>query len=150
VLLGVELHPKLLDQFELEKYLIEEIKDMKFEINPAYSHNFLERAVALFRKLRGDVSKMYVSKGTHDFKEPEFARSMVGERLIKILKSPRYDASIKIKCALILSDLQVRQATHEIEKLLQNSEITEDSHINLIKQAVARLKETYLTKKFGY
>ncbi len=140
----------LLDQFELETYLIEEIKEMKFESNLDSSRALLERAVKLFRKLRGDVSKVYVSKGTHDFKEPEFARHMVGESLIRILKSPKYDMSIKIRCALILSDLLVRPATHEIEKLLEDPQITDETYINLIKQAVAHLKEDYLTKKFGY
>jgi len=140
----------LLDQFELEKNLIKEIQGMKFEIDSAYFRDFLDRAVELFRKLRGDVSHIYASKGTHDFKEPEFARSMVIERLIRILKSPRYEASIKIRCALVLSDFLVRSATHEIEKLLQNPQVTDASHINLIKQAVAHLKEDYLTKRFGY
>lgn len=140
----------VLDQFELEKYLVEEINGMKFEINPAHANDFLKRAVALFRNLRGDVSKVYVSKGSRDFLEPQYARTIVIDRLIRILKSPNYDERIKIRCGLILSDLLVRQATHDVEKLLQNPKITDETHINLIKQAVAHLKEDYLTKKFGY
>jgi hypothetical protein len=60
---------------------------------------------------------------------------------MKLLKSEYRDSSLKTKAAIILSDLRIRAAVNEIEKLLQDARITDAVHVRLLNQALAQLKE---------
>ncbi len=134
----------LLDDIKVENELITRMSVLKCESNVTFSRDFFEEAVTFFKKLRGDVSKMYYSKDKNKVKraEADFLQSYIYGRLVKLLRSERYDANIKTKIALILSDLHFRHADGEIEKLLHDPHIMEASHITLIKQALSLLKES--------
>jgi hypothetical protein len=144
----------LLDDIEVENVLIEGISQLECESNTELSRALFNKTVAFFKKLRGDVSKMYGSKDKDKIErtESDFLKSHIYGRLIKLIRSERNDAYIKTKSALILSNLPYSHAAtdshyrnlaaKEIEKLLHNSQIRDSSHINIINQALARIKET--------
>lgn len=131
----------LLDQFYIDRALIEELGHMKCESNERISNDIFDQVVNLYRKIRGDLSKGHVSKAQGERSEAEITRKVVQDRLLKLLKSEYRDSNLKTKAAIILSDLHIRAAINEIEKLLQDTKITDASHVELMKQALSRLKE---------
>jgi hypothetical protein len=128
-------------QFDIDKALIEELDHMKYESNERTSNAIFDLVVNLYRKIRGDLSKGYASKAQGERSEAEITRKVVQDRLMKLLKSEYRDSSLKTKAAIILSDLRIRAALNEIEKLLQDSKITDSVHVRLLNQALAHLKE---------
>jgi hypothetical protein len=130
----------LLDDITVEKELVSGLSQLKSESNPTSSRDFFDKAIAFYKKLRGDVSKMYASKEAMEKTEADFLRSYIIGRLIKLVRSIRYDAIIKINAALVLSDLNVRSAVEEIEKLSHDPKMIDDSYIKLIEQSLAHLR----------
>jgi hypothetical protein len=141
VTLDVRVFKSLFEQFEVDRALTEELEQMKLESNEKISIDIFNRGVAFYKKLRGDVSKMYISKDTAEKLEPNFLKQYVCDRFLEIMRSEYRDSSIKTKATIITSDLRYRTAIPEIEKLLQDKKVTDTSHLNLIKQSLARLKE---------
>lgn len=132
----------LLDDIAIEKELISSLSQLKLESNPPISHDFFNKVVAFLKKLRGNVSKLYASKELMEKTEADFLRAYIVGRLIKLVRSSRYDMDIKIKAALVLTDLQTRSAVEEIENLLHDPNVNDGSHIKLIEQSLARLRES--------
>lgn len=141
VTLDARVFKSLLDLFEVDRALTEELEQMKLESNEKISIDIFHRGVAFYKKLRGDVSKMYVSKDTAENLEPNFLKEYICDRFLKIIRSEYRDSDIKTKAIIIASDLRFRPAIPEIEKLLQDKQVTNTSHLNLIRQSLTRLKE---------
>jgi hypothetical protein len=99
----------IMDQIAIDKQLIDEISKTDRK-NDMQTHNEIYiRALALQRKLRGDVSKMY---GTKDKKkiekaEDDLSRYIINTSLNKILKSERPNSDLKAKVEILLADLNI-------------------------------------------
>lgn len=131
----------LLDQFDIDRALIEELGHMKCESNERISSDIFDRVVKLYRKTRGDLSKGHASIAQGEKSEVEITRKVVQDRLVKLLKSEYRDSSLKTKAAIILSDLHIPSAINAIEKLLHDPKITDVAHISLLNQACAHINE---------
>jgi hypothetical protein len=127
---------------EVDRKITAELGQMKPESNEQNSDQLFNGIVAYCSKLRGDLSSAYVSKEYGKRAEAGIMHQVVQDRLIKLLRSEYRDLTLKTKAAIILSDLKVRTAIPELNKILQNQKTTDASSINLIKESLERLKNS--------
>lgn len=99
----------IMDDMVIEKQLIAEISKSQPKSDKQTHNEIYMRALALQRKLRGDVSKMYATKDKNliERKEDELSRYHIGSLFKKILKDERYDLDLKAKVEMMLNDLNI-------------------------------------------
>src|SRR5574341_1370979 len=100
---------RIVDDMVIEKQLIAEISKSQPKSDKQTHNEIYMRALALQRKLRGDVSKMYATKDKNliERKEDELSRYHIGSLFKKILKDERYDLDLKAKVEMMLNDLNI-------------------------------------------
>ena len=99
----------IMDDFAIEKQLIDEISKTELKSDKQIQNEIYNRALALQRKMRGDVSKMYGTKDKKliEKKEDELSRYHTSSLLKRILRSERSDAALKAKVELLLANLNL-------------------------------------------
>jgi len=97
----------VLNHIELEKKIVKEIQQINSAIGKQSSNEIYNKAVALYRKLRGDISRMYGSKDVYEKSEEELSRIVVSDILKKIIRSEKYDDDLKAKVQVLLSDIKL-------------------------------------------
>jgi hypothetical protein len=93
----------------IEKQLVAEISKTAYKNNKQAHNEIYNRALALQRKLRGDVSKMYWPQDKKKIEKAEdnLSRYVINTSLKKILRSERSDSDLKAKVEMLLADLNI-------------------------------------------
>lgn len=104
----MNLIKSIVDQLEIENQLRTEIGRLKDVSDKRARMDIYDRAIASFRKLRGDTSRMYASKDVYEKSEADLSRTVVNNSLKKILRSARITEGVKEEVASILSDLKTQ------------------------------------------